>query len=110
MDDWRANYKKKKALLDELKDIEEGENSAEAINRIKNEWNAIFIKFHVIKSASILNLIRRSEADEAEQNERLRELDGNLSETQKPQTKSVRLKIRFPIWKKYPNWKIIWHF
>lgn len=40
-DDWRVNYKKKKALLDELKNIEEGEGSAEEINRIKNEWNAI---------------------------------------------------------------------
>ncbi|KAF5279631.1 hypothetical protein FQR65_LT15326 [Abscondita terminalis] len=36
-DDWRTNYKKKKALLDELKDIEEGENSAEPINIKKKE-------------------------------------------------------------------------
>ena len=51
---------KRKALLDELKDIEEGENSAEVINRIKTNGMPL-VKYHVIKSTLILNLIKHLE-------------------------------------------------
>lgn len=40
-DDWNENFKQKKALLEELKKIEKGENSLEVIEEIKNKWNAI---------------------------------------------------------------------
>ncbi|AQY22511.1 DUF349 domain-containing protein [Riemerella anatipestifer] len=40
-DDWNENFKQKKALLEELKKIEKGENSLEVIEDIKNKWNAI---------------------------------------------------------------------
>ncbi|MBT0551550.1 DUF349 domain-containing protein [Riemerella anatipestifer] len=40
-DDWNENFKQKKALLEELKKIEKGENSLEIIEDIKNKWNAI---------------------------------------------------------------------
>ncbi|AMR41433.1 DUF349 domain-containing protein [Elizabethkingia anophelis] len=81
-DDWRANYKKKKALLDELKDIEEGENSAEAINRIKNEWNAIGkvprdkISINTEFNKALRSKMRLNRMKDYELS------DGNLSETQ----------------------------
>lgn len=40
-DDWNANFRQKKALLDELKAIEQSEGSLEKIENIKNQWNAI---------------------------------------------------------------------
>lgn len=40
-DNWKENYKNKRQLLDELKEIGEAENSVEKIEEIKNKWNAI---------------------------------------------------------------------
>lgn len=41
-DDWRVNYKNKKALLDELTALDdEADNSVDEINRIRTEWNNI---------------------------------------------------------------------
>lgn len=39
-DDWKENYKQKRALLDELKEINE-EGSVEKIENIKTTWNSI---------------------------------------------------------------------
>ena len=40
-DDWKENYKQKRALLDELKEIGEEEGSVEKIEQIKTSWNNI---------------------------------------------------------------------
>ena len=40
-DNWKENYKNKKQLLDELKEIGNEEGSVEKIEEIKNKWNAI---------------------------------------------------------------------
>lgn len=40
-DNWKDNYKNKKALLDELKALTDEEGSIEKIEQIKNSWNAI---------------------------------------------------------------------
>lgn len=40
-DNWKENYKNKKALLDELKALTDEEGSVEKIEQIKNSWNAI---------------------------------------------------------------------
>lgn len=40
-DNWKENYKLKKALLDELKSIGSEEGSVEKIDDIKTKWNAI---------------------------------------------------------------------
>lgn len=40
-DNWKENYKNKKALLDELKEIGSDEGSVEKIEEIKAKWNAI---------------------------------------------------------------------
>lgn len=40
-DNWKENYKNKKALLDVLKEITDEEGSVEKIEKIKAEWNAI---------------------------------------------------------------------
>ncbi len=40
-DNWKENYKNKKALLDELKALTDEEGSVEKIENIKNAWNAI---------------------------------------------------------------------
>ncbi|QIG90627.1 DUF349 domain-containing protein [Chryseobacterium sp. POL2] len=40
-DNWKDNYKHKKALLEELKTISNEEGSIEKIEQIKNQWNAI---------------------------------------------------------------------
>ncbi|WP_374445976.1 DUF349 domain-containing protein [Epilithonimonas sp.] len=40
-DNWKENYKNKKALLDQLKELTEDEGSVEKIESIKNAWNAI---------------------------------------------------------------------
>jgi len=40
-DNWKENYKNKKALLEELKAINDEEGAVEKIETIKNSWNAI---------------------------------------------------------------------
>lgn len=40
-DNWKENYKNKKALLDQLKELVQEEGSVEKIENIKNAWNAI---------------------------------------------------------------------
>lgn len=40
-DNWKENYKHKKQLLDELKEIGDEEGSVEKIEEIKNKWNAV---------------------------------------------------------------------
>ena len=40
-DNWKENYKNKKQLLDELKEITNEEGSVEKIETIKNTWNTI---------------------------------------------------------------------
>ena len=40
-DNWKENFKQKKALLEELKGIAEDKESQKEIERIKNAWNAI---------------------------------------------------------------------
>ena len=40
-DDWKENYKQKRALLDELKEIGSEEGSVEKIENIKTTWNSI---------------------------------------------------------------------
>lgn len=40
-DNWKDNYKNKKALLDELKALTDEDGSVEKIEQIKNAWNAI---------------------------------------------------------------------
>ena len=40
-DNWKENYKNKKALLDELKTLTDEDGSVEKIENIKNSWNAI---------------------------------------------------------------------
>lgn len=40
-DNWKENYKQKKQLLDELKEISNEEGSVERIEQIKNNWNSI---------------------------------------------------------------------
>lgn len=40
-DNWKENYKNKKQLLDELKEIGDEEGSVEKIEELKNKWNAI---------------------------------------------------------------------
>lgn len=40
-DNWKENYKNKKALLEELKALTDEEGSIEKIETIKNSWNAI---------------------------------------------------------------------
>ncbi len=40
-DNWKDNYKNKKALLEELKALTDEEGSVEKIENIKNSWNAI---------------------------------------------------------------------
>jgi len=40
-DNWKENYKNKKALLEELKALTDEEGSVEKIENIKNAWNAI---------------------------------------------------------------------
>lgn len=40
-DNWKENYKNKKQLIDELKEIGEEEGSVEKIEQIKNTWNSI---------------------------------------------------------------------
>lgn len=40
-DNWKENYKKKKQLLDELKEITDEEGSVEKIEQIKTTWNNI---------------------------------------------------------------------
>ena len=40
-DNWKENYKNKKALLDQLKELMQEEGSVEKIENIKNAWNAI---------------------------------------------------------------------
>lgn len=40
-DNWKENYKHKKALLEELKGLNDEEGAVERIESIKNSWNAI---------------------------------------------------------------------
>ncbi|MBU4538602.1 MAG: DUF349 domain-containing protein [Weeksellaceae bacterium] len=40
-DNWKENYKNKKQLLDELKEISDEEGSVEKIENIKTSWNSI---------------------------------------------------------------------
>ena len=40
-DDWKQNYHEKKALLDELKQINDEEGSVEKIEQIKSSWDSI---------------------------------------------------------------------
>ncbi len=40
-DNWKDNFKNKRALLDQLKTISNEEGSIEKIEQIKNQWNAI---------------------------------------------------------------------
>ena len=40
-DNWKENYKNKKALLDQLKELMQEEGSVEKIENIKNAWNAL---------------------------------------------------------------------
>jgi hypothetical protein len=40
-DNWKENYKNKKALLEELKTLTDEQGSVEKIEAIKNSWNAI---------------------------------------------------------------------
>ncbi|UQB70098.1 DUF349 domain-containing protein [Epilithonimonas zeae] len=40
-DNWKENYKNKKALLEELKALSDEEGAVEKIETIKNSWNAI---------------------------------------------------------------------
>ena len=40
-DNWKENYKNKKALLEDLKQVSEAEGSAETIEQIRSAWNAI---------------------------------------------------------------------
>src|SRR5690606_21329246 len=40
-DNWKENYKKKKALLDDLSEVTDAEGSVEKIEQIKNSWNSI---------------------------------------------------------------------
>lgn len=40
-DNWKENFKQKRALLDELKTITNEEGSVDKIEQIKNSWNAI---------------------------------------------------------------------
>ena len=40
-DDWKENYKQKRALLDELKELGDEEGSIEKIEHIKTSWNNI---------------------------------------------------------------------
>ena len=40
-DDWKQNYHQKKALLDELKQINDEEGSVEKIEQIKSSWDSI---------------------------------------------------------------------
>lgn len=40
-DNWKENYKNKKQLLEELKEITDAEGSVEKIEHIKNTWNSI---------------------------------------------------------------------
>lgn len=40
-DNWKENYKNKKALLEELKTLTDEEGSVEKIEAIKNSWNAV---------------------------------------------------------------------
>lgn len=40
-DNWKENFKNKKQLLDELKEITDEEGSIEKIEQIKNSWNSI---------------------------------------------------------------------
>lgn len=40
-DNWKENYKQKRALLDELKTISNEDGSVDKIEEIKNSWNAI---------------------------------------------------------------------
>ena len=40
-DNWKENYKQKKALLDELKTVTDEEGSVEKIEKIKTAWNSI---------------------------------------------------------------------
>ena len=40
-DNWKENYKNKKAVLDQLKEVGEDENSASKIEELKAAWNAI---------------------------------------------------------------------
>ena len=40
-DNWKENFKNKKQLLDELKEIGDEEGSVEKIEQIKSKWNAI---------------------------------------------------------------------
>ena len=40
-DNWKENFKNKKQLLDELKEITDEEGSVEKIEQIKSKWNAI---------------------------------------------------------------------
>lgn len=40
-DDWKENYKQKRALLDELKELGDEEGSVEKIEHIKTSWNNI---------------------------------------------------------------------
>jgi hypothetical protein len=40
-DNWKENYKNKKALLDELKALTDEDGTIEKIETIKNSWNAI---------------------------------------------------------------------
>ena len=40
-DNWKENYKNKKQILDELKQITDEEGSVEKIEQIKNNWNSI---------------------------------------------------------------------
>lgn len=40
-DNWKENYKQKRALLDELKTISNEDGSVDKIEQIKNSWNAV---------------------------------------------------------------------
>lgn len=40
-DNWKDNYRQKKALIDELKEIQEGEDSVQKIQALRNRWNEI---------------------------------------------------------------------
>ena len=40
-DNWKENYKHKKQLLEELKQVTDAEGSVEKIEQIKNNWNSI---------------------------------------------------------------------
>ncbi len=40
-DDWKDNYHQKKVLLEQLKEIDNDENSAQKIKEIKNSWDSI---------------------------------------------------------------------